>query len=73
MPTENIFIAHPTTVEQIKALTEFVKTLKIKFEVTQKDTPYNPEFVNMVMEAESEIESGKGLKVSSDEFDNLWK
>lgn len=73
METENIFIAHPTTTDQINALKAVVKAFKIKFEVTKKEKPYNPEFVDMVMEAEEEIKSGKGLKVTSEGFDDLWK
>jgi glycerophosphoryl diester phosphodiesterase len=71
METPNIFIAHPETQEQINALKAFVKALKIKFEIKEK--PYDPEFVNMVMEADDEIKKGKGIKVTSSEFDELWK
>ena len=71
MQTENIFIAHPTTPEQISALKAFFKALKIKFEVKEKS--YDPEFVNMVLEAEEEIKGGEGVKVTSQEFDDLWK
>jgi hypothetical protein len=71
METPNIFIAHPETQEQINALKAFVKALKIKFEIMEK--PYDPEFVNMVMEADDEIKKGKGIKVTSSEFDELWK
>jgi hypothetical protein len=37
------------------------------------EKPYDPEFVNMVMEADDEIKKGKGIKVTSSEFDELWK
>ena len=30
------------------------------------------DFVNMVLQAEDGIKNGKGKKVSSEEFDNLW-
>ena len=72
MQTPSIFIAHPTNADQINALKAVVKALKIKFEVTS-EKPYKPEFVNMVLEAEKEIKDGKGLKLSSKQFDNLWK
>jgi len=64
--------AHPQNSSQLDAIKAFMKALKIKFEVT-KDKPYNPEFVNMVLDAEKEIKQGKGHKVSSKEFDGLWK
>ena len=40
---------------------------------TSKERFYNKDFVNMVLQAESGIKRGKGKKVSSEEFDNLWK
>lgn len=38
MATENIFIAHPKTIEQINALKSFMKALKIKFEISKEKT-----------------------------------
>ncbi len=73
MKTENIFIAHPANNEQLIALKAFLKALKIKFEVTHADKLYNPDFVNMVLDAEKEIKSGKGVIVSTNDFENLWK
>ena len=72
MQAENIFIAHPTTIDQLNALKAVMKALKIKFEVS-KEKPYNTDFVDMVLDAEKEIKNGKGLKVTSKGFDNLWK
>ncbi len=40
MQTENIFIAHPTTIDQLNALKAVVKALKVKFEL-KKETPYD--------------------------------
>lgn len=57
---------------QIEAIKAVMKALKIKFEIS-KEKPYNTEFVNMVIDAEKEIKNGKGLKVTSKGFDNLWK
>ena len=73
MQTENIFIAHPANNEQFNTLKAILKALKIKFEITKTEKPYNPEFANMVLDAEKEIKNGKRVKVSSDNFDNLWK
>ncbi len=69
---ESIFTVHVQTPEQESALKAFVKALKMKFEVS-KEKPYNPEFVNKILDAEKEIKHGKGLKVTSQEFDSLWK
>lgn len=73
MSTENIFIAHPTNNEQFNALKAMLKALKIKFEVKKAEEPYNTDFVNMVLDAEKDIKQGKGIKVTSADFDNLWK
>lgn len=73
MQTENIFIAHTSNDAQLNALKAFLKALKIKFEITKAEKPYDPEFVNMVLDAEKEIKNGKAVKVSSDNFENLWK
>ena len=40
MQTENIFIAHPTTTDQLNALKAVVKALKVKFEL-RKENPYD--------------------------------
>lgn len=66
------FTAYTEDLTQIEAIKAFMKALKIKFEVS-KDQPYDPEFVTKILEAEQEIKQGKGLKVTSEEFDNLWK
>lgn len=71
MPTINI-IAHPQDASQVEAVKAFMKALKIKFEIS-KDQPYDTEFVNKILEAEQEIKQGKGLKVTSQGFDDLWK
>jgi ATP-dependent phosphoenolpyruvate carboxykinase len=72
MYSERTFIVHVTNVEQENALIAFFKALKINFEATGK-SPYNKDFVDTVLQAEDSIKKGKGKKVSSEEFDNLWK
>lgn len=73
MNSRNVFIAQPTSEEQFTALKSVLKALKIQFEIRKQDEVYNPEFVNMVLEAEKEIKSGKGKKLSSEEFNDIWK
>ena len=70
--SERTFIVQAVDAEQEDVLTAFFNALKIKFEVTG-ERPYNKEFVDMVLQAEDSIKKGKGKKVSSEEFDNLWK
>ena len=66
------YIVHAVDAEQARVLKTFFKALKIKFEVSG-ERPYNKDFVDMILQAEDSIKKGKGKKVSSEEFDNLWK
>ena len=66
------YIVHAVDAEQEDVLKAFFNALKIRFEV-HYEKPYNKDFVNMVLQAEDGIKNGKGKKVSSEEFDNLWK
>jgi hypothetical protein len=66
---ENTFIIHTDTPEQENALKAFVKTLKVKFEVTNK--PYNPEFVAKIRQSEKEIEEGKTVTVNKEDLKQL--
>jgi hypothetical protein len=41
------------------------------FEIEKKeDKPYNPEFVNEILEAEQSIKEGRGIKIK---LEDLWK
>lgn len=67
MKTQNIFIAHPKTNEQVEALKAFMQALKIKFEIS-KDTPYNPEFVAKIKKSEKEFKEGSFKRVEKKDF-----
>jgi hypothetical protein len=69
MQTQNVFIAHPTTIDQITALKAVVKAFKIKFEVK----PYNNEFVAKIEKSQQDYKNGKGTVVTLDELNSLWK
>ena len=44
------------------------------FEIIEKiEKPYNPEFVKDILEAREELKQGKGIKMSLEEIDKLWK
>ncbi len=64
--------AYTKDVSQINALKAFMKALKIKFEL-ESDEPYNPEFVEMIKKGEKDLEEGKGVKITIDELNALWK
>jgi len=73
MQTQNVFIAHPSTTEQIKALKAFVKALKIKFEIKTTEKPYNQQFVDKILQGDEDFKAGKGKKMTMDELNSLWK
>jgi len=65
------FIVHAINAEQEDVLKDFFNERKINFEM-KAESPYNKDFVDMVLQAEDSIKKGKGKKISSEEFDNLW-
>jgi hypothetical protein len=67
MKTEDIFIAHPQTSEQVSALKAFMHALKIKFEVS-KSNSYNPEFVEKILESKKQIAQGKFTEVKQEDL-----
>lgn len=74
MKTQDIFIAHPQTIEEENALKAFLKALKIKFEVSNKEK-YNPDFTKKVLESRQEAREGKVTRVKKEElkeFLGLW-
>ena len=70
METENIFIAHPTTTDQINALKAVVKAFKIKFEIKKTEKPYNPEFVAQILQGDEDFKNGNFKVIKTGD---LWK
>lgn len=60
----------PQNREQLKAIKTVLKAMKIPFE--KKDSPYDPEFVKMIQEAEKEREGAITLE-SDEDIDNYFK
>lgn len=67
MKSQNIFIAHPKTDEQVNALKAFMQALKIKFEISREED-YNPEFVDKIMESRKQAKEGKTTRVKKEEL-----
>ena len=42
-------------------------------EIVEEEKPYNPEFVKEILEAAEEVRQGKGIKMSIEELERLWK
>jgi len=72
MKTQNILIAHPSNDNELNVIKAFFEALKIKFEVA-KDSPYDPEFVDKILQGDADFKAGKGRKVTMDELNKLWK
>ncbi len=65
---ETILI-HLQSKKQIKAFEQMAKALKVPFEI-KKESPYKPEFVAMVKQADKDFKNGKVKKVK---LDDIWK
>ena len=71
MQTQNIFIAHPKTAEQINALKAVVKAFKIDFEVTkEEDKSVFVEELQSSLNQVQDIKSGKLPKQTIKDFLN---
>lgn len=58
--------------EVIKAVKALLKGFKVSFN-ERSESPYDPEFVEMVTAGDKEIAEGKGIKVTAEELRSLWK
>jgi len=65
MKTHDIFIAHPKTDEESKALKAFLQALKIEFEIP-KAQEYNAEFVKKVLESRQQAKDGKVTRIKKE-------
>ncbi|MBZ4042730.1 DUF2683 family protein [Flavobacterium hibisci] len=46
----------------------------LDFEIIEEvEKPYNPEFVKEILEAREELRQGKGIKMTIEDIDKLWK
>jgi NH3-dependent NAD+ synthetase len=65
MIEQTILIAHPETNEQLSALKAVLKALKIKFETSEK-SPYDPEFVEKILESQKQARQGNVTRVKKE-------
>ncbi len=70
MKTQDIFIAHPQTSEQVSALKAFMQALKIKFEISKEET-YSPDFVTKIEESRQQAKEGKVTRVKKEDLQNF--
>ena len=72
MTNHNIFIAHPSTTEQVEALKAFMTALKITFEVSESTSkPYNPDFVAKIKESQEEYDNGNFISVKPEDLSDF--
>lgn len=65
MKTLDIFIAHPTTTEQVHALESFMNALNIKYEVAT-DEDYNPDFVKKIVNSREQATNGVVTRIQKE-------
>lgn len=46
---------------------------RLGFEIEEQENPYNPEFVKEILEAQKDIEEGRGIKMTIEDIEKLWK
>ncbi len=64
------FTLHLTNKNDIQLFEHLAKSLNIPFEKKKEDKPYNPKFVERVLEAKEQEKRGKVKKIK---VEDLWK
>ena len=73
MKNSDVIIAHPNSQDKLEALTTFMNTHHIPYELAVIDTPSKKEFVEMILQGDEDKMNGKGRKISIEELDQLRK
>lgn len=61
-------IVYPDSKEKLNTIKAFMKALNISFE--EAKTPYDPEFVEKILEGDRDIIAGRTKKIKPDD---VWK
>jgi len=68
------FTAYLEDPSQLEAITSFMKSQKIRYEVSgEAESYYNIDFINKIKQGDEDLLNGKGKKVTLEELDQLWK
>ncbi|MBE5321717.1 hypothetical protein IM793_21330 [Pedobacter sp. MR2016-19] len=62
-------IVETKNTEQLTAVEAVLKLLKVSFRKAE-DSPYDPEFVEKILQGRKDIKDGKGVKIKTSD---LWK
>jgi phosphoribosylamine-glycine ligase len=68
--------AYTEDASQIEAIKAVIKAFKIKYKISKTqitESPYDPEFVDMIKQGEKDLKNGKGIKMTLDELEDLCK
>lgn len=63
-------LIHPKNKEQLAALKAFAKALKMDFETRVTESPYDPEFVKRILDADKSARKGNVTRVKDPK--NIW-
>ncbi|MEO8853569.1 MAG: DUF2683 family protein [Ginsengibacter sp.] len=66
---ETILI-YPKSKEQVKVFEQMAKALKVPFEKIEKESPYDPEFVDKILQGDKDKEAGRYRIIKTED---LWK
>ena len=62
----------PKNKKELLLAKKVLKILDISFEYND-DKPYNPEFVAMIEQNKLDLKAGKGVKMTIEQVEALWK
>ena len=65
------FTIHTEDKAHLNAVKAVLKALNVKFEISKKDKPYNPEFVAKIIKSKKEIATGKTTRINIDKLDEF--
>ena len=63
-------LIRPKNKRQLEAIRAFAKALKMDFETTCSERPYDPDFVKKILKGREYAKNGKGFKIA---MEDLWK
>ena len=81
MPRQRGFVANAVSfransqrhvMQKVEALKAIMKALKIEFELSKEENPYNPEFVEKIQQGDEDLKNAEGQAVTFEELDGLW-
>ncbi len=63
-------VIRPKNKTQLEAIKAFAKALKMDFETTGSESPYDPDFVKKILRGREDVKNGKGVKIVAED---LWR